>query len=232
MNCSPNRHTSNHGQKGTMKKIVRSLLVLVCSLVVGFTSLCAEALEPSILVNGSFEEPPGISQYVVFFSGPSIPGWTVESGTVEITGPYWQAAAGSQSLDINGIFEEIGTIYQDIPTAPGQSYLVRFAYAGNPDGELPVIKSANVSWNDNLLASLTFDITGHTRGNMGWTYAQYLVTASGTSSRLRFQSTSPTFCGLTLDDVSVTAIPEPFSATLLSLGLVGFLLWNSPRARA
>jgi hypothetical protein len=42
---------------------------------------------------------------------------------------------------------------------------------------------------------------------MGWQYYEGIVTGSNTTSRLRFQSTSPSFCGSTLDNVSVTAIP-------------------------
>jgi choice-of-anchor C domain-containing protein len=202
-----------------MNMIFRLPSVVVSALVIAFTSCHVEAFEPSLIVNGSFEDPGGIFPYVPYFPGAGIPGWTIESGTVEITGPYWQAASGYQSLDINGIFDDIGTIYQDLPTVPGKQYLVRFAYAGNPDGELPVIKSADVSWDGGLLTSLSFDITGHSRDNMGWLYTRHVVSATTTSSRLRFQSTSPTFCGLTLDDISVTAVPEPCSAMLIVLGV-------------
>ncbi|MFN3409128.1 MAG: hypothetical protein ACK45B_09060 [Limisphaerales bacterium] len=44
----------------------------------------------------------------------------VVKGTVEIVGDsYRQAAAGHQSLDLNGTFEDVGTIYQDVPTQAG-----------------------------------------------------------------------------------------------------------------
>ena len=171
----------------------------------------------SLVVNGGFENPPGIYPYQVFDSGTSVPGWVVESGTVEITaGTYWQAAEGAQSLDLNGIFEQIGTIYQDVATTPGQSYKVRFAYAGNPECGSPTLKTANAFWNSQMLTNLSFDITGHTTTNMGWLYYEQSVTATSTNSRLRFQATSSSFCGLTLDDVSVTPTSAPLSPFIAS----------------
>ncbi len=93
------------------------------------------ANSPAQVVNGDFETPDGVYPYRVFSAGRSLPGWTVERGTVEIVGGrYWQPAAGQQSLDLNGIFDETGTLYQDVPTQAGQKYRIQFAFAGNPDG--------------------------------------------------------------------------------------------------
>src|SRR6266545_3162494 len=180
----------------------------------------------SLVNNGGFETPPGINTYQVFGVGSNLPGWTVENGTVEIVGPYWQSAEGSQSLDLNGTFENIGTIYQDVPTVAGQSYKVRFAYAGNPEcGSTVAIKSFKVLWNDAEFASLQFDTTGKSFTNMGWQYYESVVTASSSTSRLRFKSTSPAFCGPTLDDISLTPVnsqpPPPPCVPPLS-GLVSW----------
>jgi choice-of-anchor C domain-containing protein len=184
----------------------------------------------SLVVNGSFESPAGVSSYQVFGAGLSLSGWVVESGTVEIVaGTYWQTAEGAQSLDLNGIFDQIGTIYQDLPTVPGQTYQLRFAYAGNPEGLVPAIKSANVFWDGSQVTSLSFDVTGHSRSNLGWIYYEATVIASSSTTRLRFQSTSPTFCGLTLDDITVTPVgtntlvppfitKQPASKTIISGG--------------
>jgi choice-of-anchor C domain-containing protein len=158
--------------------------------------------------NGSFELPPGISRYRVFAAGSDLPGWTVEQGTVEIVGPYWQAVEGVQSLDLNGTFEDIGTISQEVVTVPGRHYKVRFAYAGNPEGG-PTVKTTKVFWNDTVLAEVSFDTTGRSLADMGWVYYEYEVTATSANSRLKFQSATPTFCGPALDDVSITLLGEP-----------------------
>ncbi len=189
----------------------------------GSAGKCTASSNTSLLVNGGFENPPGIYPYQVFDPQNSMPGWVVESGTVEITaGTYWQSAEGAQSLDLNGIFDQIGTIYQDVPTVPGQNYKVRFAYAGNPECGSPTLKTANAYWNGVLLTNLSFDVTGHTVTNMGWRYYEQIVTATSTNSRIRFQATSLTFCGLTLDDVSVTPTASSPSCTPAPSGLVGW----------
>ena len=172
-------------------------------LVGGVGASRAEASPANLLVNGGFEDPPGIAGYICFGTGQQLPGWTVESGTVEVVGPYWQAAQGQQSLDLNGVFELYGTIFQEVSTVPETHYRVRFAFAGNPEGGPPG-KSIKVFWGAQELGNLSFDTTGYAFTNMGWTYYEFDVTATSTASRLRFQSTCTSFCGPTIDDVSVT----------------------------
>src|SRR5262245_35617604 len=110
---------------------IRSLVAKCFVIGVMLFSVSSSVLGQNLVVNGGFEDPPGIGTWVVFDPSYGPPGWTVADGTVEIVGLYWQAAEGNQSLDLNGIYEAIGTIYQDLPTVPGQRYKVRFAYAGN-----------------------------------------------------------------------------------------------------
>src|SRR6266536_771045 len=204
---------STRRQKGSIGELLKVFMKRILILRGIFTlSILVAALELNAgpFQNGGFESPPSISTYQAFDNGNNPPGWIVESGTVEIVGPYWQAAEGSQSLDLNGIFEEIGTIYQDIPTVPGQSYRIRFAYAGNPEcGPTVAVKSFQVFWDGAQITALQFDTTGKSVTNMGWQYYESVVTASGNTSRLRFKSTSPSFCGPTLDDISVTPASSP-----------------------
>lgn len=181
------------------------------------------------VVNGSFEAPGNVYPYMIFGAGLSLPGWTIERGTVEIVGPYWEAASGSQSLDLNGIFEDIGTIYQDVPTLAGQEYRVRFALAGNPEcGPTVAVKSLKVYWDGTELAPLQFDTTGHSSTNMGWTYQEFTVVANGSSGRLKFESTCPSFCGPALDDISVVPLnaptnpPPPVTNSVVVLANGGF----------
>jgi choice-of-anchor C domain-containing protein len=168
----------------------------------------------ALLANGSFETPVIGPRYQAFLAGENIGGWIVESGSVEIVGPYWQSAEGNQGLDLSGIFEMAGTIYQDINTVPGQTYKIRFAFAGNPEDQ--AIKEAKVFWNETELAKLTVDTAGRSLADMGWTYYTYAVTATGATSRLKFQSLTLNFLGPAIDDVSVTRIvPSTLSADLV-----------------
>lgn len=154
--------------------------------------------------NGGFEQPGAGSLYRAFLAGENIGGWIVESGSVEIVGTYWNAAEGNQSLDLSGLWDWAGTIYQDIPTVPGQVYKIRFAFAGNPEDQ--AVKDAKVFWNDTELAKLTVDTAGRSFTDMGWTYYDYEVTATGTSGRLKFQSLTLNFLGPVIDDVSITGL--------------------------
>src|SRR5438045_54262 len=105
-------------------------MVLVAGLSLGFSAKAAA------INNGSFEALPIGVPYQVFGAWQDLGGgWIVESGTVEIVRDYWPAAEGHQSIDLSGIFEEIGTIYQDIPTVAGKTYKVRFGFAGNPEDQ-------------------------------------------------------------------------------------------------
>lgn len=166
--------------------------------------------------NGSFEDLAIGVPYQAFYAGQDIGGgWIVESGTVELVRNYWQNAHGAQSVDLSGLFDDIGTLYQDIPTVPGQAYTVRFAFAGNPE-DPGTDKRMKVFWNEGEIADLTFNTAGRSLSDMGWGYHSYSVTAKGTTSRLRFQSLTRGFLGPVIDDVSV----EPFHAATLDVELI------------
>ena len=101
---------------------------------------------------------------------------------------------------MNGV--STGVISRNVPTVPGQSYILRFAYAGNPGGG-PNPKTMQVSWGGNLLGTVSFDTTGHTYANMGWVYTNFTVIGTG-NDVLQFASTVGSQYGPTLDAVSLT----------------------------
>src|SRR5439155_4518796 len=114
--------------------------------------------------NASFESPNVGSSVVRYGQGGDIDGWFVASGSVDLVGTYWQAATGSQSVDMSGAGR--GGIYQDMPTTPGVTYSLAFALAGNPDCG-PSVKRLAVAWEGKFLALLLFNTSGHTHSNMG-----------------------------------------------------------------
>jgi choice-of-anchor C domain-containing protein len=125
---------------------------------------------------------------------------------VDLTpGYYWEPAEGQQSVDLDGTCGA-GVIYQDLNTSVSQTYSLRFALAGNPDGA-PTIKEMEVWWGNSLVDRLTFDTTGRTRTSMGWGLHEYVVTATEASTRLRFKSLTPGCFGPVLDKVSVQDNP-------------------------
>ena len=155
----------------------------------------------NVVVNGDFELPVSTGEGRP--GAKAVPGWVIEdvdNNAVDQYRDYWQAASGNQSIDLNGLAPSV--FYQDIPTIPGITYYLRFAAAGNPVGTPPK-KTSEVWWGDTRLAELTFDTDTYSVDNMGWAYHSYTVTATETTTRLMFKSTTQGWHGPTLDDVSV-----------------------------
>ena len=71
---------------------------------------------------------PGFDTYSYM---PMFGGWTVDRNSIDLIGPYWNAADGSQSVDLDGLAP--GSISQTFTTVAGQQYRLTFAYSANKD---------------------------------------------------------------------------------------------------
>lgn len=158
----------------------------------------------NLLSNGDFECPAIAGSYQAFAAKQTLCGWLVEAESVDLVGNLWAAASGKQSIDLSGTPGK-GTLVLEVPTVPGQSYRIRFALAGNFQGD-PAKKQMAVAWENRDLATLTFDTTGRSASAMGWEYHEYTVTASGSTARLAFRSLTDGAFGAVIDDVSVVPI--------------------------
>ncbi len=142
-------------------------------------------------------------------------------------------------MDLNGLVR--GSLYQDFATVLGQNYSLTFAYADNPlEGG---VSTADVTVTDlvstgTLLAdSVAHSTSTNTPLNGDWIVYSGSFTATGTSTRLLFASTSASDSpsgGILLDDVIVLPIPEPSTLLLAGLGLLslGFAAGRRNRQRA
>lgn len=165
-----------------------------------------QAAEANLIADGSFESVFPGDLYRSYSAGSSLGAWTVESGTVEAVGRYWQAADGETSLDLNGVFDLRGTIRQTVATSRGQEYQLSFKLAGNPDSQDDTPKRVRVWWDGVILAELEFDIRGRSRTDMGWNAHEFRVTATQDLTALRFESLQAGFLGPALDDVRLTSV--------------------------
>jgi choice-of-anchor C domain-containing protein len=172
------------------------------------------ATADSIVTNGSYETPD-VTAYTFdsYNTGQTFGGWTVESGSVDhISERYWQAGDGRQSLDLNAC--SAGTITMDLLTTPLQTYALQFSLSGNPEGA-PAVKRMEVWWGTELVDTVVFDTTGHSKWQMGWFFHQYPVTATTAITRLKFKSLISGCYGPVLDAIAV----KPLSYRLPSLDL-------------
>lgn len=179
----------------------------------------------SPFMNGGFELHHDItddldSKELVLPTGDHrLDGWDIISGSINyVKSPSrWQAAEGQFSIDLNGEHNDAYAIAQTFDTVAGMQYQVSFAMAGNPDGG-PVVKELHASAAGSF-AKFAFDSTGSTRQSMRWSDEHFMFTASDSSTTLRFTSLTPGDYGPTLDNVRVTAVPEPGMLGLVGAGL-------------
>lgn len=183
-----------------------------------------------LIINGNFSEPNAAtlpndgSVYKFVYAGdPSLTGWTVTSGSVETdltTSTFGTSTASGnpQNLDLDG--NSAGTIAQSFATTMGQTYSLSFYYSDNPYGSGA---AATVSASDSSLTPLSITHSDAAYGSLNWQYVQVNFIATSTSSTLTFASNDPasSTTGILLDNVRVSAVPEPSSIVLFGLGGLG-----------
>ena len=197
--------------------------------VVGLAFSASNASAASLITNGGFEAPTVSGQYN---SGQTPGGWTVDSGTIDFIGSYWNAQGGSaQSVDLNG--NSAGTLSQIFSSTIGETYRVEFYQSYNPD-RVDNSRMMRLAIDTSRLTSLT-PFGGATptiglSGNMNWERTIYDFVATNASTKLSFSTfstdSSNTSWGMALDSVSVTAIPEPgeWAMMIAGLGVVGLMV--------
>jgi len=200
----------------------------IAGSALGAAMAIATSAGAATIVNGSFETNTLTSAqsatlasqgFVTLSKGSTaITGWTVNGGTIDYIGSYWKAALGDYSLDMSG--NGNGSITQSFATTPGQSYEVTFDLAGNPQGS-PTTKTLGVDVGGSPISLYTFDSTGGTLSNLGWTPESYVFEATTAISALTFSSLDgpSTAYGPALDNITdPSAVPETATWVMMLLG--------------
>ena len=177
--------------------IVVSLAAALSALLA--VSTAGPAAAATVFTDG-FENPVIYNDFTEFTAGQQFGPWTVTTGSVGLTRD-WQAAEGTQSLDLNGFSP--GAVARALPTSLLTTYRVTYALAGNPDNG-PVVTTGRVTANGQTVDSFTFDTTGKTASNMGYVHRTfYFTNVLSASTTLQFASTTAGAFGPVIDDVRV-----------------------------
>jgi hypothetical protein len=191
----------------------------ICSgvLLAALASLPSFAGETNLLLNGDFEEPAlPCGLWVAIPEGSGfITGWNVNvASTNNDTGgcdnfPYYShsvdmlfcasglyyAHTGHQGIDMAGTYSTPGdSIYQDVPTKPGRTYILTFYTSSNVD---PIANGLTIEWDEVPIDTISTPIQGL------WTMHSYSVQATSDLSRLRFVGNVGGGRGSFLDTVSL-----------------------------
>jgi hypothetical protein len=141
----------------------------------------------------------------------------VAAGPLTATNPYYDIQpvpyAGYSDMWFGAPVDCMPSVSQTLATVAGQTYYLDYwlnltsAFGTATPNRFMVQVGGNTLF-DGMVT------------NYAWAQSQYVFTATGSSTLLEFFGNNPP-AGTELDNVSVTAVPEPASLVLLATGLVG-----------
>ncbi len=142
-------------------------------------------------------------------------GWTVADGTVDLIGAggSWDLLPGNgRYVDLDGSTSNAGVFTRMIDLTAGVTYSASFALAGNQRG-----------YSDDVV-DVSFGAAGmsYTLGAADALLAHVLTFTPGVSGTfaLSFANRGGDNVGALLDNVAVTAVPEPQAVAMLAAGLL------------
>ena len=152
----------------------------------------------NLVQNGGFETGNYTSWTLSDSGGPDL----VDNGATSVITPY----DGSYEFAF-GQANSYAYLSQNLPTTPGQTYLLSFWVSNPTTGGFGKTEKFKANWNTNSTSTNNiYNLSNPS--SFGWTQKTFVVTATGTNTTLQFAvRNDPGYFGL--DDVSVTPISLP-----------------------
>ena len=202
---------------------MKKLFGIVAALAV-LTNAPLQANAAVTIINGDFQTSPPVVAVGGFttLTGAALPGWNVTLGSIDLlnmydpsgpNGPYPGAQGTTQYIDLAG--NAPGAISQTLSGfTPGQQYTVEFFYSRNPD------RVTNPTGTTTLGASIgNFSYLGViTPTSLNWQKGSIsFIAGNDPTYNLTFAAASNAGAyGAFLDQVSITATPEPTTIVVWS----------------
>jgi hypothetical protein len=207
-----------------MKKILSTLVIAASSL--GLHT----AASANLVLNGSFEDvspAPGVQTQAngTWSIYNAIAGWNTTAGPgIEVRNNVaGTASSGATCVELDSTGNT--TIAQNLSTAAGSYYALRFDYSGRA-GVAAASNGIEVLWNNVVVNLNPITASGIGRSNHVWTGYTFGVYGTG-SDVLSFRAVgTQDSLGGSLDNVSV--VSEPGILATLSLGVLA-LAWSRRR---
>jgi len=204
------------------------LAAAAIAALAGFASVPANAAV-NLIADGNFDTPLSAGNFTTYSATQSFGAgnvWSVSSGSVDEIGGYWQAPpAGGGSVDLSG--NSAGAIQQSFNATTG-NYNLQFYLSGNPDGGLATTKQITVSIGG-VTQDFFYTLGGsNSRSNMNYVLETLAFTSLGGPNLVSFTSDTDSAFGGVIGGVTVSAIPEPATWTMLLLGF-GAIGWTLRR---